>query len=534
LTVPEPVLVVGFPKGVPAEVLGPFLIVYLQPNKMTDPYRDTTKQEENILFEARQRSRARVFAREVEAPAPDEWKWRMQNWDKNCLDYANDLIDELEDSGFLFGHTVGVSDKGPISPYMYDRHHRIWIPLYTNKQRWETLLRSDTSFQGVLEKKSVWEAFRSALDERCYQGKAVKLNRPLNGIPYSNGVFDFEIGDLRHYRPEDGRTFLGETEYVNDTSAPGEVVDLVRHMAKGDTELEELIYAAAWLHITGVHNVPTFKSGFFIWACPDGFSGRSALFDVINRASGGNSSVALGSIDDLSDPNVRARFEGRNYGVIDEANTVMSAKSKSMSILKQAVGGDTFMDSKTLYKDRGQFRGHWVISQALNSMSLIYAADRPLVDRTVAIVTNRIPQDAIERFRDNSDRVSRQKSGEEASAFVRFLWEKFKTPDKAAYTVDRLKGKYKGFIDQLADSGSPLKEFCGEALSPAPGKTVLIKAFVQAFNRWLAVMYPTNKQKTVRSITAELRSMGFEVAEAWEKGPQELCGHSLQLDTHLI
>ena len=509
-----------------------------QLNTMTDPFRSTTKQEENILFEARQRSRARTGRQVVEtpdpAPAPDEWKWRMQNWDKNCLDYANELINELESSDFLFGHTVGGSDKGPITPYMYDRHHRIWIPLYSSKQRWETLLRSDTSFRGVLEKKSVWEAFRSALDERCYQGTAVKLNRPLNGIAYANGVFDLDIGALRNYQPEDGRTFFGETEYVDDESTPDEVVGLVQHMANGDVELEELIYAACWLHITGVHKVPTFKSAFFIWACPDGFSGRTALFDVINRASGGNSSVSMGCIDDLSDPNVRARFEGRNYGVIDEANTVISAKSKSMSILKQMVGGFSMLDGKNLYKDRGQFGGHWIVSQALNSMSLIYAADRPLVDRTVAIVTNRIPKEEIESFQQSESRISRQESDAEASAFVRFLWKKFGSPRNAAQTVDRLKGKYKGFIDQLADSSSPLKEFCCEALEPSPGKTVLLKTVVQAFNRWLSVMYPTNRPKTVRSLVTEMKATGFEITKEGENKPQELAGYTVRLDTHLM
>jgi len=379
----------------------------------------------------------------------------------------------------------------------------------------------------------VWEAFRSALDQRCYEGKAVKLNRPLNGIPYANGVFDLDQGALRDYLPEDGRTFFGETEYIDDESTPDEVISLIRHMSNGDAELEELIYAVCWLHITGIHKVPTYKSAFFVWACPEGFSGRTALFDVINRASGGNSSVSMGCIDDLSDPNVRARFEGRNYGVIDEANTVMSARSKSMSILKQMVGGESHLDAKTLYKDRGQIKGHWVISQALNSMSLIYAADRPLVDRTVAIVTSRIPEEEIESFTRGEARINRQESDEEASAFVRLLWSKFGSPRNAAQTVDRLKVKYEEFTNQLADSSSPLKEFCNEALKEAPGKTVLIKSIVPVFNKWLAAMYPTNKPKTVRSITAELRSMGFNIEKAGDNKPLELNGYSLDLDTHL-
>jgi phage/plasmid-associated DNA primase len=494
---------------------------------MSDPFKTSTPQDEHILTTAKYRN--------AKAKNKDERSFseRLSEHCQAMLDYAEGLLEELEQAHFTFGHVRGASISEPALPYMYDRHFHIWVPAYKKKTQWETLLRTDADFYGVLENREMWPAFQSALYEKCRMGFPVTLNPPLAGIPFANGVFDFKLGGLRYYTAEDGRTFLGKTQYLPTGKRPEEVLRLISYMANGDSDLEELIYAVCWLHITGVHNLPTFKSAFFVWACPNGYSGRTALFDVINRASGGNAAVSLAHLDDLSNPNILALFEGRNYGIVDEANTVMSARSKSMSVLKQMVGGVTSLPVKKLYMDRHEAQGHWIISQALNSMSLIYAADKPLVDRTVAIVTSRIPEEEIEAFQTSVERQQRQRSETEASAFVYFLWKRFGAPENAASTVDRLKGKYKESIDELADSASPFREFCNEALVEKTGNKVMVKTIVSAFNRWLSAMYPTNKPKTIRSIMAELRAQeGFTVEKEGDNKPYELFGFELKLDTH--
>jgi hypothetical protein len=497
---------------------------------MSDPYKFSTPQDERILAEAKYRS---TYKRKQQ----DErtFSEKMSEHCQAMLDYAEGLLEELEQAHFTFGHVRGASISEPALPYMYDRHFHIWVPAYKKKTQWETLLRTDADFYGVLENREMWPAFQSALYEKCRRGFPVTLNPPLAGIPFANGVFDFKLGGLRDYTAKDGRTFLGKTQYLPTGKRPEEVLRLISYMANGDSNLEELIYAVCWLHITGVHNLPTFKSAFFVWACPEGYSGRTALFDVINRASGGNAAVSLAHLDDLSNPNILALFEGRNYGIVDEANTVMSARSKSMSVLKQMVGGVTSLPVKKLYMDRHEAQGHWIISQALNSMSLIYAADKPLVDRTVAIVTSRIPEKEIKAFQTSVERQQRLRSETEASDFVYFLWKRFGAPENAASTVDRLKGKYKESIDELADSISPYKEFCDQWIVKAPSEVTPVEKVLEDFNKWLKEVYPTHKPKNIRAFNAELKALGLCIQRARVDGVQAQCliGHRKRTPLHL-
>lgn len=487
---------------------------------MSDPYKTTTKQEEDILFKAKQRGRARtgrdgaanqIVAADIKSM---QVEFGLARNDLEYLEYSRKLLDELEAAEFEFAHVETTAEDEPTLCVVFDRHYNVWKPLYKEKKVWENLLRTNTSFLGVLERTHMWGAFQSALVERSLRANPVQLNGHLNGIPFSNGVFDFELGGLRGYRATDGRTFLGSEQYVDDGTDSTLTNGLIRMMAAGDENKEKLIRAVCWLHLTGIHNLGWFKSGFIIWACPGGNSGRSTLFDLIGLATGGQdgAGVPLNSLSDLQDPNNLAKLRGRNYVIVDEANTVTSAKSQAISTLKSIVGcRNAALNVKVLYQNRETIHGHWIVSQALNSFSLLYGADEPLLNRTVALVTESIPQGVIDAYKADRNKRKRSESMEEACAFVRSLWREFGNAENAAFVVDELKGLYNADIRSLVDVESPITEFCSTALLEKAGHEVSLGQVTELFNKWLAKMYPTNRPKSVKAMSKELAEAGYSV-----------------------
>lgn len=486
---------------------------------MSDPYKNTTPQEERINAQIDERSgRARSYSSNANTVANNErtrqFETSIANNDLDILIYTRKLIDELECSGYEFSHVLTTGSDNPYKCVVYDKNYRVWKPLYKEKKVWENILRFHSTFLGVLENRQVWPAFQSALVERCLRSRPIKLNQPLNGIPFANGIFDFETGKLRDYLPTDGRTFLGSVGYVDDGTDSQVTDDLIRTMADGDEDKEKLIRAVCWLHLTGIHNVGWFKSGFIIWSCVGGNSGRSTLFNIINLATGGKDGggVPLNSLSDLQDPNNLAKLRGRNYVIIDEAQTVTSAKSQAIATLKSIVGcSSAALNIKVLYEDTATLQGHWLVSQTLNSFSLLYGADTPLLNRTVALVTRSIPQEDIEAYKLDRTKRKRAESMEEACAFVRSLWREFGSAENAAFVVDELKGHYDEDIRALVDVESPITEFCSSVFMDKPGNEVTLGQVTELFNRWLARMYPTNRPKSVKAMSKDLTEAGYRV-----------------------
>jgi len=423
------------------------------------------------------------------------------------------LLDELEEQGFRFNHcrTSGSGARDTIDPVIFDAHYGVWKPLYQRQNKWEVLLRADADLTGTLDQR-IYLALLSEAEDRCYHKKApVDFDKPLFGVCFENGIFDLETGKLRDYRPDDYRQFQGRTTFDTSMGSPEEVLGLIGHMAGGDANKVTLIEAACYLNICGIHTLPAFKSAFFIWACEDGYGGRSSLFNVINKASGGDAAVTLSHLADLTDNNTLLRLRGRNYCYIDECQDVSSARSKAVATLKNITGGITRLEVWQKHKDKFEIEGHWIVNQAFNGMELLYAADRALLDRCVPIVTQRIPEEAMQAYRLNPQRQVDLVSDSQASWFLRYLWEKFGHPANAAAVIDQVKKEFECDLEQLVSKTDPLGEFAEEFLPAAPGAITPVAKVLDAFNTWLKQTYPTHRPVNVRNLTSGLRKQGIQV-----------------------
>lgn len=481
---------------------------------MSDRFKTSTPQEEEIEHQIQQR-RARV-ARSPKQELDSKIRKSVENAKEHNLEnlqVAAALLDELLAAGFRFGKrlTVGSTSEDTVEAVIYDAHFGIWKPLYQKRTKWETLLRSDAGLQGTIDP-FLFSAFMSEAEARCYSGVTVNFDKPLNGVAFENGIFDLDAGKLRTYAPDDFRQFRGRSRFdCNASEEPTLVNELIGHMAAGDESKARLIRAVCYLNIVGIHSLPAFKSAFFIWACEEGYGGRSSLFNVVQRAAGGDAVVTLSHLTDLTDVNTLLRLQGRNYCFIDECQDVSTARSKAVATLKNITGGVTRLEVWQKHKDKFEIEGHWIVNQAFNGMELLYAADRALIDRCVPIVTHRIPEAAMAEYIKDPQKQKDLVSDAEATRFLRALWAEFGDPADAAMVVDTVKREFERDLESLVSTTDPLSEFAEQWLVASPGKVTPIEKVLDAYNTWLKQMYPTHKQVNVRNITSGLRKQGLNI-----------------------
>lgn len=494
------------------------LFCYLPINtNMSDPYNRgyfEDPQSLRIRAEVTERRRARVGKSPMERQAEeyDPQFFAVQMNGETELRLANRFLDELERMKFRFHYVRSTNPDNPNRLVMYDQRESIWVSLPEARDRWETLLRTNGSLQGLLSG-SMFQALISAARERCERPTTpIQLGKPLDGVCFANGFFDLNTGVLRQYTPEDCRTFLGTSYFVEGAKGePTLINELLGYMSGGDPDKLRLIRATCYLNIVGIHKLPAFKSAFFIWACEEGYGGRSSLFRIINKAAGGDAVVTVDSIGQLTDSNTLFRLAGRNYVHIDEADTTMSARSKAISKVKNLTGGVTRLEVWEKFKDRYEIEGHYCVNQALNSLEFLYAADNALLERCVPIVTCRIPVEAEQAFKADTLKQEMLLSDAECSRFLRSLWEEFGHPVNAAAVVDEVKRKYDADLASLVSKESPMSEFCGEWLVEAPGKATPLAVILTDYNRWLQRMYPQHKAISVRSLGNQLRQHKYQV-----------------------
>lgn len=495
---------------------------------MSDPFKTTTKQEENILFQVNQRSKARVArsrADEVATDAERDLDKIRDNGQKEW-EFATYLLDKLEKSGFRFSHekTTGSTSSDTVRNWIYDAHHGVWKPFYRDPNKWATLMKIELGFTGFVPVETV-NAVMAVAEHRCYLCTTpVNFDQPLNGVAFANGVFDLETGELRPYRHDDYRHFVGKVDF--DSSVEGEpelVNELIGYMAGGDKDKENLIRAACYLNIVGIHRLPAFKSAFFIWACENGNGGRSGLFRVINNAGGGAAGVTMSYLAGLCDSNSLLRLRGSNYIYIDECQDITSARSKAVATLKNITGGVTKLEVWEKHRDKYEIEGHWIVNQAFNGMELLYAADPALIARSVPMVTQPLPQDAIDRYQYDEQRQQDLVSVAECSRFLKSLWKEFGHPAKAAQVVNTVKKEFEHDLEQLVSRTEPLTEFVEAWLVDSPGKITPVSKVLSAYNEWLKQMYPTHKQVNVRNITSGLRKHGLTIERVKLEGVLTTC-----------
>lgn len=479
---------------------------------MSDPYRFSSPQEERIIAEAQERRRAQVYKtpKEREDEAYDPQFFAVQSNGELELKLANRFLDELQAAKFQFHYVRTTNSDNPLRLVMYDQREYIWVSLPESRDRWETLLRTNGSLKGLLSG-SMFQAVISASRQRCEEPKTpIELGKPIDGVCFANGVFDLNTGVLRQYTPEDCRQFLGTSRFVEGVDGePLLINELLGYMSGGDGDKLRLIRAACYLNIVGIHKLPAFKSAFFIWACEEGYGGRSSLFRIINKAAGGDAVVTVDSLSQLTDSNTLFRLSGRNYIHVDEADTTMSARSKAISVVKNITGGVTRLEVWQKHKDRFEIEGHYCVNQALNSLEFLYAADRALQERCVPIVIGSIPTAVQEAYKADTLKQDMLVSDAECSRFLRSLWQEFGHPVNAAQVVDEVKRKYDADLALLVSEESPMSEFCDEWFVEAPGKLTPLSVVLSDFNRWMEQSYPQHKKFSTKKMAQELRKLKY-------------------------
>jgi hypothetical protein len=435
---------------------------------------------------------------------------------------ARALINELVAKEYQFGNVqaISASSKHPVEPYIYDARYKIWKPLYTEKVKWEVILRAEVGMEGILYQRQ-FEALLTEAHCRCADGLRIDFDQPLGGVCFSGGiVYDLKSGS-RPLSALDFRQFQGKTKYEpsprhSENDHPELILELLGHMSGGSPEKQQLIEAACYLNITGIHTLPAFKSAFFIWACPNGYGGRSTLFNIINNTAGGDACVTLSHLSDLTDNNTLLRLRGRNYIYIDEAQDVSSARSRAIATLKSITGGSTRLEVWQKHKDKFEIQGHWIVNQCLNGTELLYAADKALIERSVPIVTETIPEEAQIRYRENPELQLRILSETECSKFLRYLNKKFGDPAEAAKVIDKVKKEFTKDLEDLVSQSDPLSEFLEQETKESPGKKIYVDALLSDYNEWLKRSYPSHRQMNLRNILSNLRRLGLSTDRQYD------------------
>ncbi len=481
---------------------------------MTDPYSGgsfSDPQSENIQKQLRAKkfastdSRSDIAQNYIDSQnAAQEREQGMANW----------TVQNLLRKGADFRLLANDPSRNP-EVWYFDPgiHSQIWrrFPDQRSAQNaiYERLL---TSLESQNEGR-VAAAIESKIRQHAETTPHIRLfNEPRNAVFFANGVFDWGEGGFRgSYRKEDWRNRRGSIDFDPKATADNcsETLRLVHLMAGGDPDKERLIHAVNVLNIVGVHTLGSaFKSGLFVWTCPNGYSGRSTLLSVVQKASGGGL-IGLNSLEDLEDRNYLAELEGSTGVFVDERQEMASAKSKWVSTVKSMVGGTITTKIHRKYEAPRDVQGHWVVNQSLNSLDFLYGADRPLQERVVALKTVSIPKAEQQAFNTDIQRIQRIQSVSEASSYLVWLRSQFGSLVEVAEEVDRLKGKYLDDIQAVASSVAPENEFFDLYLDTetATGDDALVLSdLLTRYNQWLGRNYPRHKKISAKQLSNRLKS----------------------------
>lgn len=530
---------------------------------MSDPYKYTTNQEINILrqAQARKSQESTVTSQKplqpVEEvfqlvdpfghlpnrpPEEDERAFRsFCDWHEDSetitqkvkelkvsgshlTTHAEWLLQEIKMWGFRFGYAPvsGAKTKESYQLLIYEPDKKVWVPLYEDPVKWSLVFRAYADMEGILPV-DYRSAVKTIASEMCLNGMKVDLDKPVNGVCFENGVFDLETGSLRDYRPEDNRMFRGQTVFKDGGGEPALANELLGYLSGGDPSKLKLIRAACYLNICGIHSLPAFKSAFVIWACEQGDGGRSSLFNLVRKASGGDAEVGMSHLSGLADPNTLLRLRGRNYVFIEECQDTVSGRSQAIANLKKLTGGTSRIEVWEKFADKFEIEGHWLVNQAFNGLELMYAADKALLKRSVPIVTESIPEDVRDAYADDIEKQKQMASDEEASKFLRSLWEEFGTPINAAKVINEVKKEFEEDLNSLVQTSDPVSDFCEQWIIADPGALTPMESVLSDFNRWLWVLYPTHKAKNIRTFNTDLKRLGYRIERVNEGGVKIQC-----------
>ncbi len=526
---------------------------------MSDPFKTTTKQEENILRQAQARKAQELATSPFKSqkPVDDEWGLRelankppedkkrkfeaflnsyedaekiaheidtqIKSVTSKLTTHAEFMLEELKMWGFCFGWApLKGSKKSDHQLLIFDPDSKIWKPLYEDRLQWSLAFRTWADMEGFFPGMYM-EAIRTVAAERCLNGMRVDLDKPVNGVCFENGVFDLDTGTLRDYRPEDNRMFKGQTVFKDGGGEPELANELLGYLSGGDPSKLKLIRAACYLNICGIHSLPAFKSAFIIWACEKGDGGRSSLFNLVRKASGGDAEVGMSHLSGLADPNTLLRLRGRNYVFIEECQDTVSGRSQAIANLKKLTGGTSRIEVWEKFQDKFEIEGHWLVNQAFNGLELMYAADKALLNRSVPIVTESIPDKIRDAYAENVEKQRQMASDAEASQFLRSLWQEFGEPINAAKVINEVKKEFEDDLNSLVQTSDPVSDFCDQWLAEDAGAVTPVERVLADFNHWLKVLYPTHKAKNIRTFNTDLKRLGYRVERIREGGVLVQC-----------
>jgi phage/plasmid-associated DNA primase len=342
-------------------------------------------------------------------------------------------------------------------------------------------------------------------------------------VCFQNGIFDLETGTLRDYQPEDYRMFKGQTVFEGGHGEPEIANELLGFLAGGDPSKLKLIRAACYLNICGIHSLPAFKSAFIIWACEKGDGGRSSLFNLVRKAAGGDAEVGMTHLSGLGDQNTLLRLRGRNYVFIEECQDTVSGRSQAIANLKKVTGGTSRIEVWEKFADKFEIEGHWLVNQAFNGLELMYGADKAILNRSVPIVTESIPDEIREAYAEDVEKQRQMASDGEASKFLRSLWEEFGEPINAAKVINEVKREFEEDLTSLVQTSDPVSDFCEEWIVKEAGAVTPVDSVLADFNKWLKIMYPTHKPKNIRTFNTDLKRLGYQVDRINQRGLKIQC-----------
>ncbi len=163
------------------------------------------------------------------------------------------------------------------------------------------------------------------------------------------------------------------------------------------------------------------------------------------------------------------------------------------------------------------------MNQAFNGLELMYAADKALLKRSVPIVTDSIPEDVRDAYADDIEKQKQMASDEEASKFLRSLWEEFGAPINAAKVINEVKKEFEEDLNSLVQTSDPVSDFCEQWIVVDAGAVTPMEKVLADFNHWLKVLYPTHKAKNIRTFNTDLKRLGYRIERINEGGMKIQC-----------
>jgi hypothetical protein len=153
----------------------------------------------------------------------------------------------------------------------------------------------------------------------------------------------------------------------------------------------------------------------------------------------------------------------------------------------------------------------------------MYGADKAILNRSVPIVTESIPDEIREAYAEDVEKQRQMASDGEASKFLRSLWEEFGEPINAAKVINEVKREFEEDLTSLVQTSDPVSDFCEEWIVKEAGAVTPVDSVLADFNKWLKIMYPTHKPKNIRTFNTDLKRLGYQVDRINQRGLKIQC-----------